>query len=52
VVRDDDDRVWFEVRAFSRPATWYARMGGPATRALQSRVAVLYIRGMRRLVGS
>jgi uncharacterized protein (UPF0548 family) len=45
-----DGEVWFEVRAFSRPARWYARIGGPFTRALQSWVTGRYLRGLRRLV--
>jgi uncharacterized protein (UPF0548 family) len=45
-----DLRVWFDVRAFSRPATWYARLGGPLTRAIQDRVTDRYLRGLRRLV--
>ena len=26
---DDDGSVWFTVTAFSRPAAWYTRLGGP-----------------------
>jgi uncharacterized protein (UPF0548 family) len=47
VTREQDGRVWFEVRAFSRPATWYARLGGPATRAAQRWMAGRYLRAMR-----
>ncbi len=35
VDRTGDGTVWLTVSAFSRPATWYARAGGPATRGLQ-----------------
>jgi uncharacterized protein (UPF0548 family) len=35
VGREADGVVWFEVAAFSRPARWYARLGGPLTRLLQ-----------------
>ncbi len=50
VTLDDADRVWFEVRAFSRPATWYTRVGGPVTRALQDWVTQRYVRGLSRLL--
>lgn len=33
--RTGDGTVWLTVAAFSRPAKWYARAGGPATRGLQ-----------------
>jgi uncharacterized protein (UPF0548 family) len=35
VDRTGDGTVWLTVSAFSRPASWYARAGGPATRGLQ-----------------
>ncbi|WP_309060686.1 DUF1990 domain-containing protein [Streptomyces sp.] len=35
VDRTGDGTVWLTVSAFSRPARWYARAGGPATRGLQ-----------------
>ncbi|MER5602277.1 DUF1990 domain-containing protein [Streptomyces sp. NPDC002265] len=35
VHRTGDGTVWFTVSAFSRPAKWYARAGGAATRTLQ-----------------
>ncbi|MEV6925994.1 DUF1990 domain-containing protein [Dactylosporangium sp. NPDC051485] len=41
--------VWFEVRAFSRPATWWAKLGGPVTRLVQSRVTDGYAAAMRGL---
>jgi len=50
VEREADGRVWFEVRAISRAATWYARLGGPATRSAQRWTAGRYLRGLRRLV--
>jgi uncharacterized protein (UPF0548 family) len=31
----DDGSVWFTVLAFSRPAAWYSRLGGPLTPVLQ-----------------
>ncbi|MEW2400096.1 DUF1990 domain-containing protein [Streptomyces sp. NPDC046862] len=33
--RTGDGTVWLAVTAFSRPAKWYARAGGAATRGLQ-----------------
>jgi uncharacterized protein (UPF0548 family) len=42
VTRAADDEVWFEVRAFSRPASWYARLGRPAANLLQDRVTDRY----------
>ncbi|GAA2273665.1 DUF1990 domain-containing protein [Streptomyces ruber] len=35
VARTGDGSVWLTVTAFSRPAKWYARAGGAATRGLQ-----------------
>lgn len=39
----DDGAVWFTLRAFSRPASWLARLGGPATVRLQDRVTDRYV---------
>lgn len=39
-----DDSVYGMVVAFSRPGTWYTRLGGPAVRVVQRLVAGLYIR--------
>ncbi|MFF7000003.1 DUF1990 family protein [Streptomyces sp. NPDC008313] len=39
VDRTGDGTVWLTVTAFSRPAKWYARAGGPATRGLQNAYA-------------
>jgi uncharacterized protein (UPF0548 family) len=50
VMLEPDGRVWGEVRAFSRPATWYSRAGGPVTRLLQEWVTGRYLHGLRRLV--
>ncbi|GAA1816377.1 DUF1990 family protein [Luedemannella flava] len=40
--------VYFEVRAFSRPATWYTRLGGPVARAAQRLVTNRYVAAARR----
>ena len=34
---DHDDNVWYDLRAFSRPKLWAARLAKPVTRALQRR---------------
>ncbi|MET9910642.1 DUF1990 domain-containing protein [Streptomyces sp. NPDC006476] len=39
VERTGDGTVWLTVTAFSRPAKWYAKAGGPATRGLQNAYA-------------
>ncbi|WP_181804145.1 DUF1990 family protein [Streptomyces shenzhenensis] len=39
VDRTGDGTVWLTVAAFSKPAKWYARAGGPATRGLQQAYA-------------
>ncbi|MFF4359881.1 DUF1990 family protein [Streptomyces sp. NPDC001604] len=39
VERTGDGTVWLTVSAFSRPAKWFARAGGPATRGLQNAYA-------------
>jgi uncharacterized protein (UPF0548 family) len=44
-----DGTAWFEIRAFSRPQSWYARWGGPVTRALQDRVTDRYVLAAQRL---
>lgn len=37
VERADDNSVWYDVRAFSRPRFWGARLAYPLTRSLQRR---------------
>lgn len=46
---DDHDDVWFTVTAFSRAAAWYARLGGPLTRAAQAVAVRRYVTAARRL---
>ncbi|MFE7742856.1 DUF1990 family protein [Nocardia sp. NPDC057455] len=38
-----DDTVYGLIVAFSRPATWYTRLGGPAVRLIQRFVAGRYL---------
>jgi uncharacterized protein (UPF0548 family) len=40
----DADGTWVRVRAFSRPARLYSRLGGPATRLAQRIVTERYLR--------
>src|SRR5690606_362532 len=49
VHRTGDGTVWLTVSAFSRPASWYARAGGPATRSLQHAYARRAGKTLRRL---
>lgn len=49
VVTRENDEVWFTVLAFSRPATWYTRLGGPIGRRGQQLVARRYATALRRL---
>jgi uncharacterized protein (UPF0548 family) len=42
-----DDAVHGLIAAFSRPGTWYTRLGGPVTRLLQSYIAGKYIDAIR-----
>lgn len=44
---DGDAVVRLHVTAFSRPVTWYARLGRPVTRALQLRMARRFLRVLR-----
>jgi uncharacterized protein (UPF0548 family) len=36
--------TWVHIRAFSRPATWYSRIGSPVTSWLQRRYTERYVR--------
>lgn len=48
--RHPDDSVWYEVRAFSRPNRWYARLGYPLARRAQRRFAADSKRAMAAAV--
>jgi uncharacterized protein (UPF0548 family) len=43
VTIDDEGTVRFHITAFSRPARWFARLGGPVTRLVQRRVTWRYL---------
>lgn len=47
VEQDAEGDVWFAIRAFSRHATWYARLGGFAARWVQRQVTELYLDALR-----
>jgi uncharacterized protein (UPF0548 family) len=49
VSRDDDEQVSFTVRAFSRPGTRWAQLGGPAGRLGQRLVTVRYLTTLKTL---
>jgi uncharacterized protein (UPF0548 family) len=44
-----DGASFFTVTAYSRPATWFARLGGPLTRVAQHAFVRWYARTLRRL---
>jgi len=46
----DDDSVWYDLDAFSRPGYWMARLARPLTRRLQRRFARLSKAAMRNAV--
>jgi uncharacterized protein (UPF0548 family) len=45
----ENESVVFTIRAFSRPATWYTRLGGPVTRVLQRYIATRYAARLQSL---
>ena len=45
----EGDEVHFRIRAFSRPATWYARLGGPITTFAQKVATDRYLASARKL---
>lgn len=46
---DANGGVWFEIRAFSRPVAWYARLGASVTTRLQQAVTDRYVAAARAL---
>ncbi|MFJ4675887.1 DUF1990 family protein [Kitasatospora sp. NPDC088783] len=48
VSRDADGEVWFEITAFFRLATWYARLGRPVALLLQHLAVERYLRVVAR----
>lgn len=43
VALDEADRVRFTITAFSRPATWLSRLGGPVSRRVQDVITDRYV---------
>jgi uncharacterized protein (UPF0548 family) len=41
-----DDSVWIVIRAFSRPSTWFYRLGMPVLRFMQCRYTKRYLRSL------
>jgi len=50
IERDEDDAVWFDILAVSRPACWYAKVGYPITRHCQHRFRVDSANAMRQSI--
>lgn len=48
----DDDSVWYDLFAFSRPGHWLVRLGHPLARRLQKRFGVDALAAMQRAVRS
>lgn len=46
VVWHEDDVVEMRIRAFSRPATWWSRLGGPVARGVQLGITQRYLRAL------
>jgi len=42
----EDDSVWFTLRSFSRPSTWYYRLASPYLRFQQERFTRRYLRSL------
>ena len=42
----DDGTVFFHLRAFSRPARWFTRLGDPVSRRAQTMIAERYLRSV------
>jgi uncharacterized protein (UPF0548 family) len=48
----DDDAVWYDILAFSRPHHFFARLGYPLVRRLQKRFAADSASALKRAVGA
>ena len=47
----EDDCVYYDILAFSKPAKWQAKLAGPLARSLQRRFARDSMLAMKRAVG-
>ena len=48
----DDDTVWFTIRAFARPSTWYYRLAWPVLRWQQAKFTKRYLRALHPAGGA
>lgn len=48
IERRRDGVVTLKITAFSRPAAWYARLGGPVTSRVQAMITERYLRALRQ----
>ncbi|TDW31532.1 DUF1990 family protein [Cryobacterium psychrophilum] len=46
VEKREDDSVWFTLRSFSRPSTWYYRLASPILRVQQERFTRRYLKAL------
>jgi uncharacterized protein (UPF0548 family) len=51
VERTDSGDVWLVLREFSRPSTWFWRLGTPGLRIAQRRMAMRYLRALNPAAG-
>ncbi|MEV6413494.1 DUF1990 domain-containing protein [Kribbella sp. NPDC051718] len=49
VVTREPDGIYYTILAYSRPGTWYTRLGGPISRAAQLQVAKQYAKALERV---
>ena len=49
LITREGDEIFFTLRAYSRPATWYTRLGGPLGRQAQLLFAHRYAAALKRL---
>jgi uncharacterized protein (UPF0548 family) len=52
VEQRDDDSVWFTIRAFARPSTWYYRLAWPVLRQQQAKFTKRYLRALHPAGGA
>jgi uncharacterized protein (UPF0548 family) len=50
LVERDDLGTWIHIRAFSRPGTWWSRLGSPVTSVMQRHYTERYVRAAQAAV--
>ncbi|MEV6282673.1 DUF1990 domain-containing protein [Kribbella sp. NPDC051770] len=50
LVTQEPDGVWFTLRSYSHPATWYTKLAGPLSRTTQQIFARRYTKAVQHLV--